>query len=214
VFRDLLTQKLGNIAHLSEGQLAVLEAHYELLVRWNRKLNLTSIEERADAVERHYGESIFLAVHLPAGRLRIADVGSGGGFPGVPVAIVRPDCEVTLIESHRRKAVFLREATRAMANVRVVAVRAEEVEEWFDRIISRAVGYEDLAGTLKYLAPAADLLTGAEEPPAKLGFRWKEPVGLPWGKNRLLRSGVRIEAETRIVSRGTGDLDVSRETSL
>jgi 16S rRNA (guanine527-N7)-methyltransferase len=196
VFRELLTRRLEGIASLSEAQLAVLQAHYELLVRWNRKLNLTSIEGIADVIERHYCESIFLAIHLPPAHLRIGDVGSGAGFPGIPVGIVRPDCEVTLIESHRRKAVFLREATRAMSDIRVLSVRAEEVREEFDRVISRAVSYEDLAGTLKYLAPFADLLTGAEEPPATLGFRWRDPVRLPWANNRLLRSGERIKSGT------------------
>ena len=61
---------------------AALEAHYELLMRWNRKLNLTSIRRLEEAVERHYCESVFPGAHLPAGALRIADIGSGAGFPG------------------------------------------------------------------------------------------------------------------------------------
>jgi 16S rRNA (guanine(527)-N(7))-methyltransferase RsmG len=193
VFRELLSRKLRGVAELSGAQLAALEEHYELLVRWNRKLNLTSIENLADAVERHYCESVFLAVHLSAGHLRIADIGSGAGFPGIPVAVVRADCEVALIESHQRKAVFLREAARVMQNVRVLAMRAQEVKERFDRTVSRAVSYEDLAGILKYLAPTADLLTGVEEPPDVLGYRWMEPARLPWGRNRFLRSGVLID---------------------
>jgi 16S rRNA (guanine(527)-N(7))-methyltransferase RsmG len=163
-------------------------------VRWNRRLNLTAITDTEEAIERHYCESIFLAVYLPEGHLQIADVGSGAGFPGVPVAVMRPDCEVILIESHQRKAVFLREATRELPNVRVAAMRAEEVSERFDRVVSRAVSYEDLAGVLKYLAPAADLLTGAEGPPESLGFVWRKPIRLPWGTNRFLRSGIRIES--------------------
>jgi 16S rRNA (guanine527-N7)-methyltransferase len=191
VFRELLARKLAGVAELSGAQLAALETHYELLVHWNRKLNLTAITNIEDAVERHYCESIFLAVHLPAGHLSVGDLGSGGGFPGVPVAIVRPDCEVFLIESHQRKAVFLREATRELLNVRVVAGRAQEVNERFDRVVSRAVSYEDLDGILKHLALAADLLTGAEAPPEMLGFLWDEPIRLPWGTSRFLRSGVR-----------------------
>ena len=61
----------------------------------------------------------------------------------------------------------------------------------FDVAISRAVSYKDLAGTLKVLAPNADLLSGAEEPPAGMGFEWKEPVALPWGRARFLRIGRR-----------------------
>jgi len=169
-----------------------LEAHYQLLKKWNRVLNLTSVDRYEDAVERHYGESLFLAGHLPAGHLLIADIGSGAGFPGIPVAVVRPDCHVTLIESHQRKAVFLREATRNLSNVRVLARRAEEVDEKFDWAISRAVSYADLGKSLKSLARSAALLTGAEPPPASLGFEWDEPIPLPGGRNRFLR-----------VSRGT-----------
>ena len=175
--------------HLTPEQTAALEAHLELLLRWNRKLNLTSIRNREEAIERHYCESLFLGTHLPPRPLRIIDVGSGGGFPGLPVAVLRPDCSVTLLESHQRKAVFLREATRKLANVRVLARRAEDVEERFDRAISRAVSYEDLAPFLKNLAPNADLLTGAEAPPEELGFIWEPPVPLPRGKQRFLRTG-------------------------
>src|ERR1017187_6190482 len=101
-------------------------------MRWNRSLNLTAIRSREEAIERHYCESLFLGARLPAGALRIADVGSGAGFPGFPVAVLRPECSVTLIESHKRKAVFLREASRTLPNVRVFAKRAEDVGERFD----------------------------------------------------------------------------------
>jgi 16S rRNA (guanine527-N7)-methyltransferase len=191
VFAELLTEKLAGIAILAPGQLAQLEAHYELLKKWNQSLNLTRIEELADAVKRHYCESIFLAAHLPEGPFSIADIGSGGGFPGIPVAILRPDCPVTLIESHQRKAVFLREASRSLPNIRVVPQRAEEIKERFDHVISRAVSYEDLIKPLKKLATQADLLTGGEGPPAKMGFAWDSPIALPWGTSRFLRIGRR-----------------------
>jgi 16S rRNA (guanine527-N7)-methyltransferase len=183
---------MAGVVELSVGQIEALEAHYELLARWNRKINLTAIRTLEEAVERHYSEALFLAAHLPAGPLRVADVGSGAGFPGFPVAVLRPDCTVTLIESHQRKAVFLRESSRALLNVRVLAKRGEAVEEAFDHVISRAVSYEDLSPALKNLAPNADLLTGAEEPPASLGFQWAEPVPLPWGARRFLRMGRKL----------------------
>jgi 16S rRNA (guanine527-N7)-methyltransferase len=191
MFRDLLRERLNGIAELDLAQEEALEAHYDLLVQWNRRLNLTAIRDLPEAVERHYGESIFLAAHLPAGALRIADVGSGAGFPGFPVAIYRPDCTVTLIESHQRKAVFLKEAARSVPNVRVLARRAEDVEEEFDLAISRAVSYDDLVPSLRRLAHTAALLTGADAPPAALGFTWDEPVVLPWGTQRYVRLGRR-----------------------
>lgn len=191
MFAELLLERLHGIAALTPEQIGALEIHYELLKRWNQTLNLTRVEALEEAVERHYCESLFLAAHLPPGALNIADIGSGGGFPGFPVAVLRPDCSVTLIESHQRKAVFLKESARALTNVRVVAKRAEEVDERFDRAISRAVSYGDLIRPLKKLAGAADLLTGAEEPPAKIGFQWGAQIVLPWGDHRFLRQGIR-----------------------
>jgi 16S rRNA (guanine527-N7)-methyltransferase len=192
VFRELLRNKLQGVVSLSPEQLSTLESHYELLLRWNRLLNLTAIESLEEAVERHYCESLFLAAHLPPGSMRVADIGAGGGFPGIPLAVLRPDCSVTLIESHRRKAVFLRESTRKLARVRVTATRAQEVGEVFDCAVSRAVSYQDLVPVLKKLATTADLLTGGEEPPAELGFVWDDPILLPWGRNRYLRKGTRL----------------------
>ena len=189
MFADLLRDRLRGWAELSPSEVSLLQAHFELLTRWNKTLNLTSIRGEEEAVERHYCESVFLALHLPPGPLRIADLGSGGGFPGIPVAVVRADCTVTLVESHHRKAVFLREASRQLKNVKVVCARAEDVGERFDHVISRAVSYLDLASSLKSLGRFADLLTGEEEPPANLGFAWAEAIALPWGKRRFLRSG-------------------------
>src|ERR1022692_5345303 len=196
MFADLLRQRLAGVVELSPGQVEALETHYQLLLRWNRAVNLTSIKGMEEAVERHYCESLFLGAHLPQGPLRIADVGSGAGFPGFPVAVLRPDCQVTLIESHQRKAVFLRESSGKQPNIRVLAKRAEKVTERFDRVISRAVSYEDLARFLQNLAPTADLLTGGEEPPAGIGFVWEAGVPLPWGKQRFLRTGVAVSRET------------------
>ncbi len=193
MFAELLRQKLSGIVDLNGEQIQALEAHYELLVRWNRVLNLTTVTSLEEAIERHYCESLFLGAHLPSNPLRLADIGSGPGFPGIPVAVLRPDCTVTLIESHSRKAVFLREATRRLPNLIVRGQRAEAVAERFDRVMSRAVSYEDLRPVLKKLASAADLLTGGEAPPADLGFSWEEPISLPWGRHRFLRVGVSRE---------------------
>ena len=189
MFADLLRQRLAGVVELSPGQVEALETHYQLLLRWNRAMNLTSIKGMEEAVERHYCESLFLGAHLPQGPLRIADIGSGAGFPGFPVAVLRPDCSVSLIESHQRKAVFLREASRNLPNVRVLAKRAEDVKEQFDWAISRAVSYKDLASFLKNLAPSVDLLTGGEVPPDGIGFVWQAPITVPWSRQRFLRLG-------------------------
>jgi 16S rRNA (guanine527-N7)-methyltransferase len=187
VFPDLLRRGLEGIAELSPAQIGHLEAHYDLLVRWNRTLSLTSIDNLEDAVARHYVESIFLGKHVSGGG--IVDVGSGAGFPGIPVAILLPQSQVTLVESHQRKAVFLRETTRKLPNVRVLPKRCEAVEERFDWAISRAVSYKDLSRCLPSLAPRVALLTGSESPPPSLPFVWETAIPLPGSQSRFLRVG-------------------------
>ena len=170
MFRELLFNEFRPYAKLTDAQLDQLERHYQALHRWNIKLNLTRINDLSEIVRFHYCESLYLGLKLPPGPLRVADVGSGGGFPGIPVSILRPDLEVTLIESHQRKAVFLRESS----NLRVLAMRAEDCQESFDWIISRAVS-PDSVRSLK-LAPNFALLVTSHDSAHKL----------PWGKDRTL----------------------------
>ena len=170
-FKSLLELEFSPYGALTPEQLTLLEEHYRLLLRWNQKINLTRITGLRDAVRYHYCESLYLAKRLPAGPLRIVDIGSGAGFPGIPVAIYRPECSVDLVESHQRKAVFLREAARQLPNVRVLPQRAESVTDSYDWTISRAVRPDDVL-KLK-LAPHVALLG-------------VEGENLPWGESRAL----------------------------
>ena len=179
MFRDLLVREFAPYGSLSAEQITALEAHYNLLVQWNARLNLTRIESLEDAVRLHYCESLFVGTRLPIGPLRIVDVGSGAGFPGIPIAILRPECAVTLVESHQRKGVFLRQASRDLKNVSVVTDRAENLKPDFDWLVSRAVSSNDLL-KLK-LANNLALLVGAEQIP---GSDRREPI--PWGSGRYL----------------------------
>lgn len=189
MFAELLRSKLAGICDLPGEQVERMRQHYDLLTRWNRVLNLTSVRTLEDGVERHYCESVFLARHLPGGPISVADVGSGAGFPGIPIAILRPECAVALIESHQRKAVFLREASRELPNVRVVGRRAEDVAERFDWVVSRAVKYGDVSGVLRKLGKNAGVLTGEVRPSELPGFDWQAPIRLPWGAHRYLWIG-------------------------
>jgi len=186
VFAEVLRQKLAGICELSDPQADVLAAHYDLLVKWNKVLNLTAVRSLEEAVERHYCESVFLAMHLPEMPISVVDIGSGAGFPGIPVAVVRPHSMVTLVESHQRKAVFLREASRDLSNVRVIARRAEDTPDGFDWVVSRAVKYSEIAIALKKLGHSAELLTGEVRARDLPGFNWQEPIRLPWGEHRYL----------------------------
>lgn len=190
-FADLLRQEFSLVGVVSPEQAGELHRHYSLLVRWNRVLNLTSVERLADAVVRHYCESLFVAAHLPPEAVSVLDVGSGAGFPGIPVAVLRQDCAVTLAESHRRKAVFLREATRHLANVTVVAARAGEMDRRFDWVVARAVRWEDV---IPVAADQVGLLLGRQDAIdacRAAGFVWQEPISLPWGRERVLLVGRR-----------------------
>lgn len=206
-FAGLLRRELRGRVDLSDSQIAQLHEHYELLQRWNRKINLTSITSGPEAVIRHYCESLFFAANAPVtADAKIADLGSGAGFPGVPIAILRPEWNVALIESHQRKAVFLREATRSLANVRVLANRGEDVAESFDWLVSRAIDPKDVLVNVPRLAPKVGLMLGEEDWNAlktTSAIAWAEPVRLPWGDRRLCVYGVSRDVPRTTVPRGT-----------
>ena len=181
-FSDYLAAEFAPYAALSPAQLKQLEEHYRLLLRWNEKMNLTRIESVEDAVRLHYCESLFLAKSLPPGPLRIVDVGSGAGFPGIPVAVFRPDCAVDLVESHQRKAVFLRQATSSLLNGKVLAQRAEDCRCDYDWMIARAVRPEQV---LTYrLAPNASILMSGRDATELEGA--SRLLKLPWGEDRAI----------------------------
>src|SRR5262249_29212044 len=128
---------------LSPRQVEQLLMYLDLLLKWNTKTNLTAIREPEQIVRRHFGESLALAemVDELAGIEASADLGSGAGFPGLPLAIFCTEIKVTLIESQNKKATFLKEVVRALdlAHVSVLNQRAEEVALKFDLVTMRAV---------------------------------------------------------------------------
>ncbi len=131
---------------LSEETSGRLGRYLDLLFEANQKMNLTRITDRADAELNHIADALTLLAFMPKEACHIVDVGSGGGVPGIPLAIARPDCAVVLVESTLKKAEFLRECCTALglANVEIVADRAEAVgvsnrRETFDVAIVRAV---------------------------------------------------------------------------
>lgn len=207
-FEELLAPYRGLLPPLSELQIDRLAHHFDLLLQWNKRLNLSSVREEAEIVERHYCESLFLAARLPDAAARIADLGSGAGFPGIPVAVLHPASQVFLIESHQRKSVFLREAVRDIGNASVIAGRAEEVTQVFDIVVSRAVNLEDLERWLLNHARAIAPLSGADRPDIH-GVTWDASLRLPWGDRRFLNMGVIVSRET---SEHTADPNVSLET--
>lgn len=116
------------ITGLTPTQLEQVSKYLEMLLRWNARMNLTAVRDPEQIVIRHFGESFFLAPHLPHVTNGVIDVGSGAGFPGIPLKIARPDLTLTLVEAQQRKAVFLREVLRALnLDVEVKNIRAEQL---------------------------------------------------------------------------------------
>jgi 16S rRNA (guanine527-N7)-methyltransferase len=188
-FATLLLEELGSEFAVSHQEAALLESHYRALLKWNKVLNLTRITELSSAVRRHYCESVFVAYQLPHGPLKVADVGSGAGFPGIPLGVVRQDVRVTLVEAHQRKAVFLREATREFGNFAVAAVRSESLSRYsFDWIVSRAVRWEHVV-QWPLARKAAVLMSGADaehfRSKAK-GWIVASTERIPWDRESVL----------------------------
>jgi 16S rRNA (guanine527-N7)-methyltransferase len=149
---SLARMGLGSLADSALQQMAL---HYKLLSKWNARLNLTRIVSLQEAARLHYAESIY-GYHLIKGATSMLDVGSGAGFPGVPMAILNGGLSVTALESNQKKSVFLKEVKQqlALSNLRVETSRVEDFEcRGYAVIASRALDraeemYGDLLGRL------------------------------------------------------------------
>ena len=180
------------------------EDYFDLLLRWNVKTNLTSIRDPEKVLRRHFAESIACARLLPDGIFTLLDFGSGAGFPGIPIALCRPEIAVTLAESQNKKAAFLREAVRTLGlKAQVHGDRAEAIETRFDLVTLRAVEHMDDA-----VASAARLVSddgwlalltttvGQRKLCEAAGprFCWQDPLPLPGGEYRILALAQRKSA--------------------
>jgi 16S rRNA (guanine527-N7)-methyltransferase len=119
-----------------------LSVYLDLLLKWNARTNLTAIRDPEEIVRRHFGESLFAARHLAPETSTLLDFGSGAGFPGIPIALLRREVQVTLSESQNKKASFLREAVRTLdlsTEVWPGRVEAMPVNRRFHTVALRAV---------------------------------------------------------------------------
>jgi 16S rRNA (guanine527-N7)-methyltransferase len=210
-------------AMLSPAQQQDISTYIDILIRWNARINLTAIRDPEDIVTRHFGESLFAARHLfpvpssvlapvssvptacpDAGRVvkdfgvphRVADVGSGAGFPGLPIKLWAPGISLTLIESNHKKATFLREVTRALTltNVNIQNTRAESISGAFDVVTLRAVeSFSNILPTAAaLLAPSgrlALLISTAQQEEARHALPhllWSLPLPIPRSRARIL----------------------------
>ena len=182
---------------LSTAQADQVQTYLDLLLKWNAKINLTAIRDRDEIVQRHFGESFFAAEHAgAASAFSLIDVGSGAGFPGLPMAILAPGSQVTLIESQQKKVAFLREVVRTLElkNVNVHLGRAEESSlkaeivtlravERFGAVLPAAASLVKPHGKLALLAGNSQATTAYEALPQ---FAWFDPISVPLSRERVL----------------------------
>ena len=168
-----------------------LSVYLELLLKWNARTNLTAIRDPEEIIRRHFGESLFAAQHLGE-CATLLDFGSGAGFPGLPIQLIRPGLAVTLAESQNKKATFLREIIRTLGlKTEVWANRVEAMppSRTFDVVTLRAVDNMDAA--LEAAAPRASqrlaiLASAQQSVPLLSGFSPAGEFALPGDGNLRL----------------------------
>ena len=181
---------------LTAPQIALLENHYSLMMRWNKRINLTAITAIEEVVKRHYGESLAVAAAIPPGGWKIIDAGSGAGFPGVPIAIARPECTVTMLEIDIRKGVFIKETTLDLPNAFVKNERLSAYQPGCDWLVSRALHRQELIPyAIAQGCSVALLLSDDQIAGTQADWRtveWDAPRPLPWKGQGSILIGSRL----------------------
>jgi 16S rRNA (guanine527-N7)-methyltransferase len=202
---ELLRPFTGD-AELPAEMLEQFRLYLDLLLRWNARVNLTAVRDPEQIVTRHFGESLFAARMLDpqaAGPITLADVGSGAGFPGIPIKLWALHLELTLIESHNKKATFLREALRTLKlnHAQVFCGRAEQWGQTADLVTLRAVEHFERAlpvaealvrpgGKLCLLIGSSQMKSAQELSGEQ--WTWHDPLPVPQSTGRVLMIGTRI----------------------
>jgi 16S rRNA (guanine527-N7)-methyltransferase len=188
---------------LDDQQVLQIQQYMKILLNWNEKINLTAIRDPLDILYRHFCESMYAAVSVPIETGRLADVGSGAGFPGIPLKIIRPDLQIFLIESNIKKATFLAEVIRELGlnDTQVIVSRYEELSEQvapLDFVCSRALGefvpFLDWAHAEQLGTKQVILWVGArdvQEIQKVYNWNWREPIQVPHSLRRLLLVGAK-----------------------
>jgi 16S rRNA (guanine527-N7)-methyltransferase len=173
-----------------------------LLLQWNKRISLTTVTDPVEVVRFHFGESLFAASAVPIRGGRLADVGSGAGFPGLALRLADPELSVTLIESNAKKATFLSEIVRdlKLEHVEVARTRMADLSPegaGFDFIIARALGQHDelLTWARKSLSVNGKVVLWlGEEDCARISsnsaWTWCDPIHIPGSQRRFLLVGL------------------------
>ena len=181
--------------------MAKIREYIEILTIWNQAVSLTAVNDKTEIVARHFGESIFAASAVPIHSGRLADVGSGAGFPGLPLKIVSEGLGVVLLEPNLKKCAFLNEVTGklGLSNVEVSRSRYENYRPDgapFEFVCSRALG--GYRGLLRWarsvLAPDGRVVLWLGEEDSVLvgrtqGWSWDLPIRIPESQRRVIQVG-------------------------
>ncbi|HKA86273.1 MAG TPA: 16S rRNA (guanine(527)-N(7))-methyltransferase RsmG [Haliangiales bacterium] len=153
--------------------------YVQLLLFWNRRINLTAIRNEVGIRSTHFGDSLAAAAHVPSGAATLVDVGSGAGFPGAVIALSKPELRVTLVEPNHKKAAFLEALRREVPipNIQIIAHRVDRLAERFDVATSRAT-----FPLPKWLSLGARLVRPGG---LVLGFEGAQAAELPPGAQRI-----------------------------
>jgi len=187
------------------AQCQAISCYIALLLKWNKTISLTTVVDPMEILRFHFGESLYAAVCVPILKGRLADLGSGAGFPGLPLRLAVPDLSLTMIESNSRKSAFLREIVLELSlpRVEVVRERMENVPTdgaTFDFIAARALGNH--ANTLRWardrLAPSGKVVLwlgqgDAEEISSDPLWKWVAPAQIPGSDRRFILAGSPIQ---------------------
>ncbi|MGH9681245.1 MAG: 16S rRNA (guanine(527)-N(7))-methyltransferase RsmG [Candidatus Acidiferrales bacterium] len=186
---------------LSDLQLNQVREYVRLLLKWNRSMSLTTVTNPVEIVSRHFGESFFVTALLPMERGRLADLGSGAGFPGLALKILQPGLRVCLIESNKKKCAFLSEVTRALDlhDVEILPERFGDVRperDFADFVTARALG--GFPVLLRWARAGLSvrghvlLWAGGEDIPGitnSPGWIWNPPARIPESLRRYILVG-------------------------
>jgi len=204
ISEETIRRALGEFQISADAkQVLLIQEYMKILRRWNEKLNLTAIRDPLEILYRHFCESMFGASAIPVDKGRLADIGSGAGFPGVPLKIARPELELFLVESNIKKGTFLAEVARELelTSTRVLISRYEELGEEvapLDMVCSRAVGeyptFLEWAASPQVNAGQVALWIGGrdldEARRSKL-WDWREPILVPQSLQRYILVGTK-----------------------
>ena len=186
-----------------DNQVLQIQDYIRILLAWNDKVNLTAIRDPLEILYRHFCECMFAGFSVPLEKGRLADVGTGAGFPGLPLKILRPGLQVFLIESNLKKATFLAEVIRELGlrETQVLVRRYEELHEEIaplDFVCSRALGeyskFLSWAHSDSLAANRVVLWIGANdlaEIRKNLDWDWQEPIPVPNSLRRLVLVGTK-----------------------